>query len=147
CVSNQITGVAEDRVNKPDRPLPAGPVTEKSAWIRFMLWGIVFLAAGLLLGCIQWTLLSLIRLGVNNLTVYGKLWITKHINITLGTFAMMGAAWQIVAPHDALSMTWTVVTSLIVFSMITVQDLRDIQGDLQIGRSTLPIVMGEIPSR
>jgi 4-hydroxybenzoate polyprenyltransferase len=31
--------------------------------------------------------------------------------------------------------------------MITVQDLRDIQGDLQIGRSTLPIVMGEIPSR
>jgi len=147
CVSNQLTGVDEDRINKPDRPLPSGLVTEQGVWIRFALGVVAFFTAGLALGCVQWALLWLLSLSINNLTPLGKRWITKHVNITVGTFAMMGAAWQIVAPHDELSMAWTVVTALIVFWMITVQDLRDIQGDMQIGRRTLPIVLGEINSR
>jgi 4-hydroxybenzoate polyprenyltransferase len=44
-------------------------------------------------------------------------------------------------------MTWIVVTSLIVFPLIAIQDLRDMSGDRAVGRTTLPILLGEQISR
>src|SRR5690349_21061158 len=42
AVSNQIIGVEEDRRNKPDRPLPAGMVALRGAWMRWVLAMLLF---------------------------------------------------------------------------------------------------------
>jgi 4-hydroxybenzoate polyprenyltransferase len=108
---------------------------------------VLFALVGWFCGCLEWALLWEASLIINNLTPVGKTWVFKHVNITVGTFAMMAAAWQIVAPMTPIAMTWVAVTSLIVFPLIAVQDLRDMMGDKAIGRTTLPILLGEGISR
>jgi 4-hydroxybenzoate polyprenyltransferase len=147
CISNQITGSEEDRLNKPLRPLPAGLVTVEGAKVRWYVGMALFTITGFLFGVFEWAVLWQISLLINNLTPLGKTWLYKHINITVGTGAMMAAAWQIVTPLTPIAIQWIVATSLLVFPLITIQDLRDIEGDAKVGRRTLPIVIGAWPTR
>jgi 4-hydroxybenzoate polyprenyltransferase len=147
CVSNQLHGVEEDRLNKPKRPLPSGMVTPQGAVIRWYIGMILFTLVGWLFGVVEWALLWQLSLLINNFTPARRMWLYKHINITVGTFAMMAAAWQIVTPLTPIAWQWVIATSLLVFPLITVQDLRDIEGDAAVQRRTLPIVMGEWPTR
>lgn len=151
CLSNQIAGVEEDRINKPDRPIPAGLVSLEGAQLRcrvlmvlypvvaFLLGGI-----GLMLWAMAWQLLSV----MHNLFGWSKHWISKNLLVmTFGTMAQLAQAWLLVGELTPLAWRWIFILSLVVGLSISIQDFRDVAGDRIRGRRTMPIAVGELPSR
>ncbi len=147
CLSNQIVGVQEDRINKPDRPLARGLVSIEGAKIRWVLGMLGYLAVGGLFGVLPWVLLWQVLTLLHNFGSWSKQWYTKNLFNGLGVFAGLSANWQLVGPITPLAWRWIVALSVVVFMLVGVQDLRDIVGDRAGGRRTFPIAFGEWPSR
>ncbi len=147
CISNQLAGESEDKVNKPDRPLPSGMVSRNGAWIRWLVVMVLFTTVGWYLKVLEWTLLWQISLILHNFGHWSNHYVTKNIVMTLGTIAQLAAAWQIVRPITPIAWQWILLPALTFLTHISVQDLRDIAGDRVLGRRTFPIVFGEMPSR
>lgn len=143
CLSNQIVGVTEDRINKPDRPLVAGLVSQQGAWVRWAIYMMLFPALGWWFGVLPWAILWQVVILLHNFGGWGQRWLTKHLAMSLGTLAQLAAAWQLVAPITSSAWRWIGLISLLVFPLVAVQDLRDMAGDRAIGRTTMPIVFGE----
>ena len=49
-LSNQYTGAEEDKINKPDRPIPSGLVTVEGARFRWYIVTVLYLIVGLAIG-------------------------------------------------------------------------------------------------
>lgn len=147
CLSNQIVGVAEDRINKPDRPLVAGLVSQRGAWVRWAIYMTIFPALGWWFGVLPWAILWQVVIILHNFGGWGQRWFTKHLAMSLGTLAQLAAAWQLVAPITPSAWRWIAGISLLIFPLVAVQDLRDMSGDRAIGRTTMPLVLGEMPTR
>lgn len=147
CVSNQLAGLAEDRLNKPHRPLVAGRVSVRGAQWRWLIAMALYALLGWWLGVLEWVILWQIVLVLHNFGTWAKHWFTKNFSMLLGTLAQLAAAWQLVAPITPDAWRWISMLSLMVFSLATLQDLRDIAGDRISNRRTLPIVWGEKPTR
>ncbi|KAF8984154.1 hypothetical protein BDQ17DRAFT_1437138 [Cyathus striatus] len=107
-LSNQITGVAEDGINKKDRPIPSGKVTLAGAKARWMIVLASYLAISIyepnvFLETIVWIFTTAFL----SLTPGGHHWIGKNnIAITLGTWALLNASWRLFAPHNPESQLW-----------------------------------------
>ncbi|KAJ7877460.1 hypothetical protein B0H13DRAFT_2347143 [Mycena leptocephala] len=126
-IANQINGVAEDRINKPDRPLSSGRVTLQGAYIRWYATTFVHLVLGAAWG------------------FYGgdKHWVPKNLGfMTIGVFCLLQAGWGLVAPITAREWRWVLLLSGVFGIVASVQDMRDVEGDRVAGRRTLPIVLG-----
>ncbi|KAJ6526402.1 hypothetical protein B0H19DRAFT_1275758 [Mycena capillaripes] len=124
--SNQISGVAEDRINKPDRPIPSGRISLRGAYGRWYASTGAFLILGAGEGVMPWTVLWVLLTIAQNFTGFGKHWFTRNaVFISLGTLCIM-------QPIGIL---------------FQVQDFRDIVGDRATGRNTLPLALGERSSR
>ncbi|KAF9068321.1 hypothetical protein BDP27DRAFT_1327449 [Rhodocollybia butyracea] len=122
-LSNQITGVEEDRINKPDRPIPARKVTIPALWPETVCW---VLMVALLCG-----------------TPLGKHWFFKNfVAMTISTWALLGASWKAIAPLTTRAEHFNLAISCWAGLLISISDLRDIRGDAAIGRRTLPLVVG-----
>lgn len=148
CLSNQVHGVEEDRLNKPDRPLVRGDVSLRGAWQRWLLAMLIFPLVGWSFGVLAWALLWQAIVVLHNFGGWGRHWVTKNLAMTLGTLVQLGAAWQMAAPTiSPEAWRWIILISLVVFPMVTVQDLRDLAGDRATGRRTFPLVFGESPTR
>lgn len=151
CLANQITGVEEDRVNKPDRAIPAGILTLEEAKLRWFLSMLLFPIIGWALGgwsLCRWALLWQVLIVAYNYGSLDKHWFSKNIVfITLGSVVQLAAAWQLTGPitHNAWVWIWTV--ALIFGVTLQLQDLRDVEGDRLLGRRTFPIVFGDINTR
>ncbi|KAF7330606.1 UbiA prenyltransferase [Mycena sanguinolenta] len=143
-LANQITGVDEDRINKPDRPLPSGLVTVRGAYIRWYAITLFHLAISATWGVLPWTIpWVLINIHVN---FYGgdKHWFTKNlIFLSVGSFCQLQAAWGLVAPITLRETRWAGMLSCMLGIVMNLQDLRDVEGDRIAGRQTLPIVLGD----
>ncbi len=131
CLSNQLMGVEEDRINKPDRPLARGMVSLRGAsirWVLAMLWQAVTIVHNLLRGA--------------------RNWFIKNLSMGLGVWASLEAGWRIASPtmpqgaHE-----WLIFLAVSVFLLVPLQDLRDIQGDKDCGRKTFPMVFGITATR
>ena len=151
CLSNQIVGSAEDRVNKPDRVLPSGLITTRGAVIRWFVAMALFPTVAWLLGrwpILRWALAwQAIFIGYNFLGFH-RHWFTKNIVfITSGTVALLAPAWELVAPLDDTAWRWIVVIAVAFGATLHLQDLRDIDGDRVVGRRTLPMVLGQERTR
>jgi 4-hydroxybenzoate polyprenyltransferase len=148
CLPSQIVGVAEDRINKPDRPLPSGLVSVRGAYHRWLVSMVVYCILGWCFGVLKWALLWQ---AVTVFYAFGGLdrhWATKNlVAMTLGTVAQLAATWELVMPLTPLM--WQRVLAIAVLAGVTalVQDFRDVQGDHATGRKTLPITLGERPAR
>ncbi|KAA1466786.1 hypothetical protein DENSPDRAFT_876807 [Dentipellis sp. KUC8613] len=148
-LSNQITGVEEDRINKPDRPIPSGKITIAGAQVRWLIVfssfvGTAAFQPSLLPANICWiaTIASMV------LTPGGGNWFWKNtISMTAGTWALLQASWLIVAPMTPRIETYSFAVALWLGLNMQIQDLRDIKGDCSIGRTTLPVVVGDRASR
>ncbi len=147
CVSNQLAGIAEDRTNKPRRPLVTGAVSYRGAQQRWLLLMLVFPAVGWLLHVVLWALLWQLVVVLHNFGGWAQRWYTKNVAMSLGVIAQLGAAWELVEPLTPLARQWVLVIAAIVFFLVPVQDLRDIDGDRLIGRRTLPLVFGAQATR
>ncbi|KAJ6460586.1 UbiA prenyltransferase family [Mycena sanguinolenta] len=146
--SNQISGVAEDRINKPDRPIPSGRISLRGAYIRWYASTGAFLILGAAEGVLRWTALWVLLTIAQNFTAFGKHWFTRNaIFITFGTLCIMQPMWVHFAPTNPREWQWVVTLSVLSGILFQVQDFRDIVGDRATGRNTLPLALGERSSR
>ncbi|SFD79274.1 4-hydroxybenzoate polyprenyltransferase [Chitinophaga sp. CF118] len=152
CISNQIDGIEEDRINKPYRPLVTGFVTMKETFTRMYAYNFVYLVYALFLGLfwysLAWTIISYYL----NLGGWSNHWISKNlVGMTLGTFILFNVQWQIaLQPEQVISyrtQAYFAMMSIWAGFALPIQDLRDVAGDLKGGRKTLPIAVGDRKAR
>jgi 4-hydroxybenzoate polyprenyltransferase len=149
---NQIFDVEIDRVNKPDRPLPAGALSMTEAWTVTVLAYAGSLAVSAL---IHPTLLWIVAFTALLTYAYsGPPFRTKRhwafANVTIATprgFLLPVAGWMAVAlprgdaiPHDL----WVLAAAsgLFVVGAATTKDYADMEGDRAGGCVTLPLRFG-----
>ncbi len=147
CLVNQMVGLEEDRLNKPDRPLVRGLISLHGAWLRWLIGMILFALAGWAFQVLEWTLLWMAVVFLHNNGGWAKHWTGKHVSMALGIVAQLGAAWSMVTPLTPAAAIWIGTIAWVMLPLVAVQDLRDMLGDRRIGRRTLPLVWGEWPTR
>lgn len=146
-IGNQICGVEEDRVNKPDRPLAAGMSSLQAARVRWVVLTALYIVYGSYLDVGIWTIMWVSISIAHNFLSLGDFGPTKDLCVGLGCIAQLNAAWLIGgSPHD-IGWTWIKVIATYVIFPISVQDLRDVPGDAAIGRRTMPIILGDLPCK
>ncbi|KDR71875.1 hypothetical protein GALMADRAFT_126848 [Galerina marginata CBS 339.88] len=148
-LSNQITGVEEDVINKPDRPIPSGKVTLAGAKVRWVITLAAFLALALMQpSLLPETICWISTVAFLCLSAAGNHWFGKNcVGMTAGTVALLNGSWKAVAPPTAQSERYVVAIAIWVGLLAHIQDLRDIKGDAAVGRKTFPIVFGDERSR
>lgn len=148
CLANQISGIDEDRANKPDRPLSAGLVSYRGALRRWAVVMLLFSLVGWWFGILKWAVLWQACIVLHNFCNWSKHWFTKNfIIMQIGVVALMAPAWELVTPLNPTIWRWIIIMAIMIGITINLQDLRDIQGDRLMGRKTLPICWGEARTR
>ncbi|MFF3313444.1 UbiA family prenyltransferase [Streptomyces sp. NPDC002952] len=146
-LSNQITGVPEDRINKPARPLVTGLLTLRGAWIRLAAATALLLLTGQLLGIIHLALLWAVVTGANNHLGLARRPLCKPLVVGVQAGIQLLSAWHIGGGRTGRFLPCAVVLSVLLALLMPLQDLRDIKGDRAVGRRTLPIAYGARPVR
>lgn len=147
ALSNQIVGIEEDRINKPDRPLVRGIVSYQGAQVRWVVSMGLFSLVGWWLGVLEWTLLWQVCIIAHNFGGLAKHWIGKNLIMGIGQIAQLGAAWQLITPLTSITWRWILLIAIVSIPLVALQDLRDIDGDRATGRNTFPIAFGETATR
>ncbi|KAJ7231253.1 UbiA prenyltransferase family-domain-containing protein [Mycena rebaudengoi] len=148
-LTNQITGIDEDRVNKPGRPLPSGQITLRGAKMRWLAVFVAFIATAipspsLLAESAIWVLTAAFLC----LTTAGAHWFGKNcVGMFIGPMTLLSASWRAIAPLTPPAQRYILAISLWVGATANIQDLRDVEGDQAVGRKTLTIVYGDAVAR
>src|SRR5262249_9751622 len=129
CLGNQLAGVAGDRIDKPDRPLPSGAVSPEGARRRWAGLTVAFLVVGGWFGVLPWTVLWVLAATMHNFGGWSRHWFTKNcVVMPLGTAAELASAWSFVGPLSSLAWRWVIVIPIIIGVTVSTQDFRDIEG-------------------
>jgi 4-hydroxybenzoate polyprenyltransferase len=148
CLSSQLVGIEEDRLNKPDRPLVVGLITPEGARRRWIVGMIALTSFAYFTGTLLWALTWQIGCVIYDYLGGSKHWYLKTFLGGIGVTSEVGAAWQLVEPTIPLVVwRWIGVIGLYLITLMAVQDLRDMAGDRAVGRRTMPLVFGETRSR
>ncbi|RPD56611.1 hypothetical protein L226DRAFT_502096 [Lentinus tigrinus ALCF2SS1-7] len=143
-VSNQANSRNEDMVNKPWRPLPSGRISERQARaLRWIVVGVCLLLSGTLgRGVVLMTLGLFVttflydEVGLSGHHVSKNLCaIGGYTTIEMGATKLIGEAPEL----DAVAMAAVYLSGAIIFTTIHAQDFADVEGDVALGRVTLPI--------
>jgi len=146
CTQNQLDGEEEDKLNKPDRPLPKGLCSRNEATFLRDWSHASFLFLGWHLGVFPEAVLWILVIQIGGMWTY--LWWVKNLYCVVGYYSLLSAAWKITGiPFAPDTLSWMIMIPLITFILVPVQDLRDVDGDAKIGRKTLPLVIGDYPTR
>lgn len=151
--SNQAHAGPEDQVNKRHRPIPRGLATPAGLMRRFWCSMAVYPVLGMLTGTLVWVVAWQVLTVVLNLVsrppwlASRKDLVTKPVVMVLGTIAQLAAAWQLVAPIDGVGWTWILTISIAFNLPLRFEDVRDVDGDRRVGRTTWPMVVGHWPVR
>ncbi|KAK8109749.1 hypothetical protein PG999_007886 [Apiospora kogelbergensis] len=152
--------VAEDRLNKPWRPIPAGHLTSSGA--RDLLVcsiTLTFMLSVLLLGGVYETLLLFALNWIyNDLGLANGHWLLRNLMNALGITTIGAGALDVAhhcgLPFDAGTATdrnaaypWFMLCASVLMTTIHAQDLYDQVGDAARGRSTAPLVLGDTAAR
>lgn len=146
-IINDILDVEIDRINRPDRPLPAGKVTVKTAtrlYIFSKMFGIFFAS---LAGIIP----ALIAAG-SSFIIFFYSYFLKNIplvgNVTVSFFTglvfIFGASTVGNYSNALFPFIFAFMINLI---REVVKDVEDIEGDLAEGVRTFPVIFGVEPAR
>ncbi|KAH7097303.1 UbiA prenyltransferase family [Auriculariales sp. MPI-PUGE-AT-0066] len=155
-VSNQRRpeSVREDALNKPWRPLPSGRLsTDEARWLDFILiplapcvgYALCGFTPSLLFGavCVMYNDFNhlneqyfVVRNVLNGVGYALLNWGTTVALAGVSSFDLTGLGWS-----------WLAITAAITLTTIHLQDLPDIAGDRARGRRTMPMVLGEMPTR
>jgi 4-hydroxybenzoate polyprenyltransferase len=142
-VENQINGVEEDLLNKPDRPIPSEMVTLESMKGRRHIVTSAYLLHGYATG--GWPLLALDLLWVFNTWLHefgSKHWTTKCLFILVGIISLLCPVivlYSPIAPNYDIYRAgrWVLLLSVVLWFGSNMQDFRDAEGDKAAGRITL----------
>lgn len=131
-----------DRINAPDRPIPRGAVSPRSAllWSGFLFGGAVVFAIVLPVLAIAIAVVNLVALVLYTRVFKGTPGFGNLVVAYLGgsTFLFGGAA---VGKPYAAGMLF-LLAALSTFAREVVKDVEDIEGDRAEGLETMPIVIG-----
>lgn len=153
-LSNQRlpSAVIEDKENNPWRNIPAGRMTSEQ--YRRLLLAVVPLALGVAwyLGVVSETaMLIILNYMYNDMEGADEHFVIRNLFNVLGYFHFeIGALRIVYGPQAALNTTayiWLVMIGAVMFSTISVQDLKDQKGDKLRGRKSLPLVLGDLFTR
>ncbi|HYA60916.1 MAG TPA: geranylgeranylglycerol-phosphate geranylgeranyltransferase [Candidatus Acidoferrum sp.] len=143
---NDYFDVEIDKINRPNRPVPTGAVTQ----LRILTYSAMLLSVGIVLsGAINFACLAIATINSTLLILYS--WKFKRSaligNILIGyltgsTFLFGGAALSAYFVPSILFLS----AMFAIISREIIKDVEDIKGDLQFGASTLPIKCGVWPS-
>jgi len=147
-VINDIYDIDIDRINRPTRPLPAGRISSRAAWIyTSVLFGLGVILAGqinlatlLVAGPLSISLLIGYSAVFKRLPLIGNLVVSFMLGLA---FIYVGAAFGNIGETmvmAALAFGFTLIREL-------VKDLEDMEGDAQDEARTLPIAWGETKTR
>lgn len=145
---NQVTDLEADRINKPDRPIPAGRVTPNEA-LRLSGW--LYAAAFLLATPVgpQCTLLAgtaAVLTVLYSAPPFRLKAIPYLANLVIAVprgVLLKVAGWSCVRDFGRME-PWTIgiIFGLFLLGATTTKDFADIRGDRAAGFRTLPVVLG-----
>ena len=153
CIDNQRQpgSIAEDKVNKPSRPLPAKRLTAEEAWT----WMLALYTAALILSLyIGGTSMCVVLMGLgwlyNDCQMSEKGWVGRNFLTALGYAAFGVGALMVAMPVTSAGFSiskqtwlWVVILAGVIGTTGHLTDLADLEGDRLRGRKTAPIVLGE----
>lgn len=145
-ILNQIKGIEEDKINKPDRPLASGLLNKYQAIIRYIIVSFLYLFLSykkqVFLESFIWFIVTILY----NIIELDKHWFFKSLLMAPAIYTLISADFYILyninitTKSDALKKT--IILTIVGPITICVQEFRDIDGDLEIGRKTFPIRFG-----
>ena len=146
--------IKEDRVNKPWRPMPSQRMTPRRAKVWMLgLYPLAIVSSVYLGGLRQ--CLSLICLGIwyNDLGGADRDPLSRNFINSCGFLCYTSGAMEVaygrvipLTPGSPL-FRWLSVIAGVVLTTVHTQDMCDQAGDSERGRSTVPLLMGDWPSR
>ncbi|KAJ3364762.1 hypothetical protein GGF31_008908 [Allomyces arbusculus] len=158
-VTNQLVGMDEDRANKPFRPLVAGLITPRAAMRLSVIATFAFVLTAHVQGVLWCALAFVAATCTYNFTGADTHWVGKNLCNAWG-YGCYFAAGGWLAHADIVKLggadpayvaatvqAQVALHMVAIFATITVQDLRDVDGDLMTGRVTQNIAWGEWNAR
>lgn len=150
-MSNQydVESIAEDKVNKPWRPIPAGRLTVEQTRALILGSYIIAMLASLYLGGFS-ECVALIVEGwmYNMLEGANRSLLARNILNAVGYMTFASGAAKVACAQSGTqlredSSTWLILLSVVISTTIQFQDLYDQKGDAIRGRRTIPLVAGD----
>lgn len=147
----QAASIAEDRLNKPWRPLPSERLTpEQAKRLMFVLYPVAAIVSSYLGGLRQCLALMVLGYWYNHHGGAANCVARNAIN-ACGFVCYASGAMEVALgaslPLNLMLVQWFLIISAVVFSTVQTQDLYDQAGDRVCGRKTLPLVVGDSWSR
>ena len=145
----QPESIAEDKLNKPWRPMPSGRLTPLHAKRLMSLLYLLAVISSMRIGGLR-QCMSMMILGYWYNDHGGAAnCVTRNLINALGFVCYASGAMEVALgsqlPLDSSLSGWFLMIGAVVFTKV--QDLYDQDGDRACGRKTLPLVAGDGPSR
>ncbi|PVI01573.1 hypothetical protein DM02DRAFT_340732 [Periconia macrospinosa] len=164
-LANQRSAGAEDKLNKPWRPIPAGRMTESQMrhWLLAALPLVLAFNHYVLDTGVEGCVLAILTWMYNDLGGGDENWIIRN-GVIAAAFGVYNLGSMKVAASTAAGLTistttitattpsaplisplgyaWGALISGVILTTMHVQDLKDVEGDRARGRKSAPIVLG-----
>ncbi|KAJ7686091.1 UbiA prenyltransferase family [Mycena rosella] len=143
-IKNQITGLEEDRLSKPHRPIVAGRISTAGAQLLYLCVGALAFAFSMYRGVAACSILYLVAIYCYNEGGMSRNWFLKSF---LGSIGYVCYCWGTTVIFDhgntlsRISITAIATSGLLHTTTGHAQDFRDRPGDAAIGRRTLPLLL------
>jgi 4-hydroxybenzoate polyprenyltransferase len=145
--------VAEDKLNKPWRPIPSGRLTKQHTR-QLLLCSVptsYALSTYLLGGKTENATLFVLNWIYNDLDA-AENWILRNLLNALGITTIGAGATAVITGRSIYTSGlenhgWLLICAAILLTTIQGQDLYDQEGDRERGRDTMPLVLGDEPTR
>ena len=141
---NDVYDLEIDRRNRPDRPLPSGAVSVRTATGIWVVCSVLGIAAGAFVS---------VELAMIALASVGLLWVYNARlkgtpgpgNVVAAAIIALALLYGALAVGTAVPAVWAGVglTFLLTISREIVKDIEDVDGDAAEGARTLPVVWGD----
>lgn len=141
-ISNQLCDIEEDRIDKPDRPLPSGMISLKGAQDRCFFCAFTGLTIALHIEAVPWTILFYAMAYMHNNLGGKRLWHLRTYLTATGILIPIIVGWKTTAPIPTPVLLMFLYIKVLWCIMGPIQDLRDLDGDSKSGRKSFPIVFG-----
>lgn len=145
--------IAEDKLNKPWRPIPSGRIEANTAR-QLLLCSIpvsYILSTKVLGGEYEAATLYILNWIYNELGAESHWFLRNVLNAAGLTYLAAGPTAVLIRKStrelEGVSIEWFLICLAILFTTIQVQDLRDQEGDSKRGRETMPLVVGDSVTR
>lgn len=154
CLHNQrsLETIAEDKLNKPWRPIPAGRLTPGQAkQILYFMHPLCFLVGLKIGGFWPYVILVTFHVWYNEFGGASNP-ILKNVHNGVGVCCFLAGPLEVATGRSVFSgkgdaAIWLLILTATLATACHTQDFRDVEGDKAAGRRTVPLVIGDLPAR